>query len=60
MNADRPRLAVAIVCALTIAGLLAILLRRQSGPDSTVDATAAPHLYDQPFRGAPLASPSSN
>ena len=58
MSIGRPHLAVALVCAFTIAGLLAIALRRETLPQSRWDV-APPHLYDQPFRGAPLSGPAS-
>lgn len=58
MSARRPHLAVALICAVTIAGLLAIALRRDTAPESPREVTP-PHLYDQPFRGAPRSAPAS-
>lgn len=54
MSPGRPHLAVALICAVTVAGLLGTALRREAKSESPWEVTP-PHLYDQPFRGAPLA-----
>jgi hypothetical protein len=56
VSPGRPHLAVALICAITVACLLATALRQEARPESPWEVTP-PHLYDQPFRGAPLGTP---
>jgi hypothetical protein len=49
----RPHLAVALIAAMTLAGLLWVALKAEASTESTV-GSSAPRLYDEPFRGVPL------
>ena len=50
---QRPHLAVALLCAMTLSGLLWVVLKAERGAQSPV-GSSAPRLFDEPFRGVAL------
>lgn len=58
MSSARPHLAVALLCSVTIAGLLWMVLEAPT-KEAPPRVEAAPRLFDQPFRGAPLSAKST-